>query len=153
MHRKKLLDSYQHFSVSSYCTAFSYKPIFEDELILKTNLERNYVLECPSNVCDKLSNLEPLFNKIENLSDTESLNLSHDGTLEKSNKIFGFDSDSDSIKSQAFEDDIHTSRIKQNILSLNSDQIFLGMVSMQYKARIVCLKLFFLHNNKCFLIR
>ncbi len=53
--RKKLLDLYQRFSASSYCTAFSYKPLFDtyDELVLESC--QNKVLKCPANYYEKIS--------------------------------------------------------------------------------------------------
>lgn len=54
---KKLLDLYQRYSVSSYVTAFSYKPIIDDknlkDIDFKFNL--NHVIKCPPSYCEKMA--------------------------------------------------------------------------------------------------
>jgi len=55
--RKKLLDLYQRYSVSSYVTAFSYKPVIDEKKLLDIdfNLNSNHVIKCPASYCEKLS--------------------------------------------------------------------------------------------------
>jgi hypothetical protein len=128
------LDLYQRFSVSSHCTAFSYKPVFEEELTRLIKSDKSYVVECPSNICDKLANLDPILDKVDNLSEIESLNMSHEKLFRQ---ISEFDLETNSSGSEDFDDNDRKYHLKKNILNLHSEQIFLGMVSMQYKARVV----------------
>lgn len=49
--RKKLIDIFQRYSVSSYCTAFSYKPIIDinDKYLLDASKNfTNYAIKCPT---------------------------------------------------------------------------------------------------------
>lgn len=134
---------YQRFSVSSHCTAFSYKPLIDYHKIDEIELNQDYVLECPSTFCEQFSNLEPIFDKTDESDvELESLTASYDDIFEsvginKSDSTFLDRSENE--KSKFFQ-------IK-NILNLHTEQIFLGMVSMQYKARIV-----FLHKIYAFII-
>ena len=76
---KKLLDFYQRYSVSSYVTAFSYKPLIDEKILCEIDLESNlnHVIKCPSSYCEKLSSHSEFTNLVEYsnfLTDDESLN-------------------------------------------------------------------------------
>ena len=78
--RKKLLDLYQRYSVSSYCTAFSYKPIIEEELLsdLDLDVNSNRVLQCPMSNCEKISNHSDSINKFGSFCASTQENSSSD---------------------------------------------------------------------------
>ncbi|CAF0705126.1 unnamed protein product [Brachionus calyciflorus] len=148
--RKKIVDLYQRFSVSSYCTAFSYKPVLDENLVKNLERGKNKVLECPTNVCDKLSSLDPLIRKIDDTSEESSLNLSYDDAFSGENKTHELQtSESSSSEFLDLTNDDLNCEIKKNILDLHSEQIFLGMVSMQYKAKIDVVKLVEKLTNSC----
>ena len=79
--RKKLLDLYQRYSVSSYCTAFSYKPLFDEKILNEIDYEANAnkILQCPPNYCEKISNLHgDLLCGFSNLYKSDSENSSNE---------------------------------------------------------------------------
>lgn len=132
--RKKLLELYQRFSVSSHCTAFSYKPLIDYQKIDGIDLNENYVLECPSTFCEQFSNLEPIFDKTDESDlEIESLRASYDDIFE----TIGITKSDSETSLDRFKNENSNIPQKKNILNLHTEQIFLGMVSMQYKARIV----------------
>lgn len=151
--RKKLLDLYQRFSASSYCTAFSYKPIldsFDCSLLNKSvSNNGNIVLKCPTFSCDKISNLNGF-----RLKERKFSNAGYSSSDSSSGDSSGDDSDYFDRKSLTDYDFLssnsnkpknklsHSTQI-ENILELNSKQIFLGMASMQYKAKIVNIYIYF----------
>jgi hypothetical protein len=75
---KKLLDFYQRYSVSSYVTCFSYKPLIDEKTLFEIDLDQNsnHVIKCPSSYCEKLSSHSEFTDIIEYsnfLTDEESL--------------------------------------------------------------------------------
>lgn len=74
--RKKLLDLYQRYSAASYCTAFSYKPLIEDENLSElAGYENGLVLKCPPSYCEKMSSLSDFANLIDCEDETKNLSL------------------------------------------------------------------------------
>lgn len=52
---------YQRHSATTYCTAFSYKPIVDE--FSPAVLDTNKILEFPKSYCEKLSGFEPVLEK------------------------------------------------------------------------------------------
>lgn len=95
-------------------------------------LGENCVLECPSTFCEQFSNLEPIFNKNESETEIHSLTASYDDI---ENFAISSSNSNSSLDGQKFCEKEFP--LKNDLLDLHTEQIFLGMVSMQYKARIV----------------
>lgn len=55
------MDLYQRHSATTYCTAFSYKPIVDE--FSPAVLDTNKILEFPKSYCEKLSGFEPVLEK------------------------------------------------------------------------------------------
>ncbi len=64
------LDLYQRYSAASYCTAFSYKPLIEENSLNGMNLKEisKLILKCPSSYCEKMSSLSDFANLVDDVS-------------------------------------------------------------------------------------
>lgn len=141
--RKKLLDLYQRFSASSYCTAFSYKPVMDEETLEELDFEsnKNQVLKCPFNYYEKISNhynyghLSKYENSLSNISDFEKFKEKWESVSMNESIYNEFDSKDNKTYSISKTEQI------DNILKLQSGHIFLGMASTQYKAKVDVIKL------------
>jgi hypothetical protein len=140
--RKKLLDLYQRFSASSYCIAFSYKPILDEEILEELDFEtnKNQVLKCPFNFYEKISNhnyghLSSYENSSSNISDLEKNKEKCESA--SMNEFFHNELN---LKDNENNSTCSIDQI-DNILKLQSGHIFLGMASTQYKAKLDVVKL------------
>jgi hypothetical protein len=76
-----LFDIYQRFSLSSHCTAFSYKPVFNQDILSSINFKNNKkrVLRFPPIYCDKVSNNQSYYQKLHlDCSDESDLSSSEE---------------------------------------------------------------------------
>jgi hypothetical protein len=140
--RKKLLDLYQRFSASSYCIAFSYKPVLDDEIIEEVDFQsnKNQVLKCPFNYNEKISNhynyghLSKYENSWSNISDLDKNKEKWESTS-MNEAIYN------EFNSKEGENSMYSINQIDNVLKIQSGHIFLGMASTQYKAKIDVVKL------------
>ncbi|XP_060071400.1 transmembrane protein 94-like [Ylistrum balloti] len=120
--RKKILDFYHRTSMASYCTAFSYRPLTQH---ISPHLDNLYIqLSHGGNV---------IFNSCSETqrdSNTDSnTDLVHETRLlSDSSRAFSVDSLFDTTSISSIEDIPGCCQAQNN-------QIFIGMVSMQYQAR------------------
>jgi hypothetical protein len=152
--------------VSSYCTAFSYKPILNnDDSLDLTHLKESphRVLKFPPVYSDKITNNQAYYDKL-NISCSSGDN----SDVSSSDEAYDRQSMDDHVYMRQHDDDEltrspsrvsflnHSLKVKEpvnvesvvksetsissqirTVLELNSNQIFIGMVSTQYKAKIV----------------
>lgn len=131
--RKKLFDLYQRFSVSSYCTAFSFKPLLKSDL--PSGLS-DKVLRFPPMYCDKMTNSQNYYEKLDLSGTNDSDSTILDESERQSLQFESRDSAQDVNRSIGHSAGLQDGEIRQ-ALDVNSNQIFLGMVSTQYKAKLV----------------
>jgi len=129
--RKKLLDLYQRYSAASYCTAFSYKPLIDENLDLIDN--SGFVLKCPPSYCEKMSSLSDFANLIDADDQSENLSLSEESVRTVNEKASGGFLNRTEYGHECEVGD-NRKRI-EGVLGMHSGQVFLGMISMQYCAK------------------
>ena len=160
--RKKLLDLYQRYSASSYCTAFSYRPLLPDDTGSHSSdstsafeMNSDKALRLPASFGEKLSNQTGFLNHYEEfLLSTSDSDSSSVATLEWEKKSYDQAYRSPQEKRSLVLDNSfnldaavpppsppNDSEQIQNRLRLHTNQIFLGMISMQYRAKIDVIKL------------
>ncbi len=143
-----MLDLYHRYSAISYCTSFSYKPLFDTEKRSNTEIiKQRYALRLP-----------------DHLNETHSVSVQHDSnehflnfTVENANDLSQnahfqsksienmFQPENKSVLELANNNKRFNGSKSEMIetLGLHENQIFLGMISMQYKAKIVSQKVHF----------
>ncbi|KAL4241053.1 hypothetical protein ACF0H5_001831 [Mactra antiquata] len=117
--RKKILDFYHRTSIGSYCTAFSYCPVRHS---LIGHLSDMYIELPDDSHCMNLATSMASMDK-----DLELLSEAH-GSWEFP-RSFSADSLLDSTSIRSTEDE------PGSILQSQCNQVFIGMVTMQYQAR------------------
>ncbi len=162
--RKKILDLYHRYSAISYCTSFSYKPVFDTEKRTGNETDKNaYAFKLPdhrneihdaSNQLD--SNKQFLNLTLENVNDFSQVVYSQSKSVEnvlqnkeKSSLELIDNYNTTTTTTTNNNNNNNNKRLRGNknktieILGLHEKQIFLGMISMQYKAKIVSTKTLF----------
>ncbi|XP_048256879.1 transmembrane protein 94-like [Haliotis rufescens] len=129
--KKKIVDFYHRNSMAAYCTAFSYRPLAQN---ISPLLESMYI-ELPDKFVRLLNSGRP--NRTSECEDPESSAL-----LTKSSRSFSVDSlmESESVSSI---DDVPGCHQAQ------SNQVFIGMVTLQYQARQEIVQLIEKLENAC----
>ena len=141
--RKKILDFYQRSSLSSYCTAFSYRP---QTFPLPWRNCREY-LQLPTH-----SN--PFYwqyTESEECFDADALVLSHVsmGTATNAMGNGGGGSDEKSGSGRRAEGYVKSKEDAMTLLELECNQTFLGMVQMQYQVVVDIVQLIDLLEKAC----
>ncbi|XP_062605012.1 transmembrane protein 94-like isoform X2 [Saccostrea cucullata] len=114
--RKKMLDFYHRSSMAAYCTAFSYRPLTQ---YISPQLCENFI-QLPqywSSMIERTS-----------VSVSSDADMQFDTQLWKDSRAFSMDSLFDNTSTSSVEDTIGCCQAQSN-------QVFIGMVTMQYQAR------------------
>ncbi|XP_052785861.1 transmembrane protein 94-like isoform X1 [Mya arenaria] len=120
--RKKILDFYHRTSIGSYCTAFSYCPLRQR---LLTGLEDVYI-ELPDDT--QRSNLHGSLSSIDEDQDLLCDPVGGRGSWELP-RSFSADSLTEAANIGSLED-------VPTLVQAHNSQVFIGMVTMQYQARL-----------------
>lgn len=136
--RKKVLDFYQRASLSSYCTAYSYRPL---TVPLPWSTVKEY-LQLPTH------SLPFYWHYTENpeCADTDALhNMGHISLGTAANE------EQQHVKNDEEEEDeyVKTRRDAMACLELECNQTFLGMVQLQYQALVDIVQLIDLLEKAC----
>lgn len=123
--RKKILDFYQRTSMSSYCTAFSYRPLCQQ---VSCDLGDEYI-ELPADCC----HLYPVAR-----SPTPTRSWDMESLDSRLNKGLNHYPSADSLYSQSSCGSI---RDPNELFRAQCNQIFIGMVASQYQAKPDIVKL------------
>ncbi|XP_056019199.1 transmembrane protein 94-like isoform X2 [Ostrea edulis] len=114
--RKKILDFYHRSSMAAYCTAFSYRPMTQ---YISPHLCENFI-QLPQYWS---STQEP-----SSISLSSDADLHFESQLWKESRAFSMDSLFDNTSTSSVEDTMGCCQAQSN-------QVFIGMVTMQYQAR------------------
>ncbi|KAK3089400.1 hypothetical protein FSP39_003342 [Pinctada imbricata] len=116
--RKKILDFYHRNSMASYCTAFSYRPMTHH---LSSKLGETFI-ELPQNWTSYVKTSE------RSCSVSSDVDLEFENNLSRTSRAFSVDSLFDNSSISSVED-------VPGCCQTQSNQVFIGMVTMQYQAR------------------
>ncbi|XP_061182038.1 transmembrane protein 94-like [Saccostrea echinata] len=114
--RKKMLDFYHRSSMAAYCTAFSYRPLTQ---YISPQLCENFI-QLPQYWSSMLERTS--------VSVSSDADIQFDSQLWKDSRAFSMDSLFDNTSTSSVEDTIGCCQAQSN-------QVFIGMVTMQYQAR------------------
>lgn len=114
--RKKVMDFYHRSSMAAYCTAFSYRPLTQ------------YI---SPHLCENFIQVPQYWSSIQeptSVSLTSDADLPYDSHLWKESRAFSMDSLFDNTSTSSVEDTVGCCQAQSN-------QVLIGMVTMQYQAR------------------
>ena len=141
--KKKILEFYHRASLTSYCSAFSYRPLS----FIPPWPSNNYYLELPHNSSPFLSQYNrPLSDHIDRVSTAMEIEASSSTSSSTSN---GSSPSTNSTSTESldsgskFDDDVYS------CIESQCNQTFLGMVQMQYQARVDIVQFIDLLEKAC----
>ena len=142
--KKKILEFYHRASLTSYCSAFSYRPLS----YIPPWPSNNYYLELPHNSSPFLSQYNrPLSDHIDRVSTAMEIEASSSSSSSSSNSNTSPSTNSTSTESldsgSKFDDDVYS------CIESQCNQTFLGMVQMQYQARVDIVQFIDLLEKAC----